>query len=765
MLESKMGQLPVLGQTAQSSQDEPVATVTFADALGVVRRQVWVVLTCAIIGVVLGAGFLVVFKPNFTAISTLLIDTRNFQLGQSTIGQVSYDSSAAIESQLELIKSENFALAVIQKLGLTKDPEFVGSGRGWKSTLLGFFFSQPANPPTSDELTARALSVFAKSLIVKRIGNTYAIDIAFDSKYADRAATISNAIADAYIGQQLNTQYNAMRQASDWLESRIQDLRDKSAAGQESVVEYKSQHKIIDLGGGRLADEQRLTEVNSQLTAARSEAATAKARLSQWDVITRQDASDPVLNAPVSEIVKKDDTVSKLRTKYQELASQEEEFSAKFGHDHLVVVNLRKQMQQIRSSILSEFQRLRASLNSDYQLAQQHEAEIRSQLSEAVSQSDAANRAQVALRQLEVSAQTYQGLYDTFLHRYTDALQQQTSPIAEATVITRASPPSQRNFKKALILAAVFPGLGLAFGCGIALMRELLNRVFWTSRSVEASLHMPCFAMIPKITKRRQLPQSLRPGKDTSPDLRTIVRGDRGVSWIVVDNPLTRFTEAFRSIKLAIDLNSAMRANKVVGFTSALSDEGKSTTALAYALHVARTGSRVILVDGDIRNPSLTNSIAPHATIGMMELLHGKATLEEVVCKDPATNLEFIPVVLKEQLAESYEVLASDSMAWLFDELRERYDVVVVDLSPLAPVIDTSATTHLIGSYVFVIEWGATKVDIVEHALRSAPQVHELVIGAILNKADLKRVASYDSHLTGYYSNKHDRRYGLSDVY
>jgi polysaccharide biosynthesis transport protein len=765
MLDTKLSQLASLGHAGSAQRDDPPTAVNIADALGVARRQFWVVVTCLVLGLVFGAGAILAFKPNFKATATILIDTRKFQYTaqSAVVGQVSYESAAAVDSQLELLKSENIARAVISKLKLSDDPEFVGRGLGLRSILFGPLFSG-GESLTEDERTERAVAEFGKNLAVRRIGNTYAIDIAYESKYASRAAEVANAVADAYIEQQSDSQYNAMRQASEWLEGRIQDLRDRSTAGQQSVVEYKTKHKIVDLGGGRLVNEQRLTELNSQLTGVRTLVAETKAKLNQWDTITRAEGSDPALNASISDLVKSDEAVVRLRARYLELQNREEELAAKYGGEHLVVVNLRKQMRQVRTAIVAEFQKLRTALESDYQLAQQREAAVKSELTEVMSQSDLANRAQVALRQLEISAQTYQGLYDTFLHRYTDALQQEGSPIAEAKVITRASPPSVRNLKKTLLVGAAFPCLGLVFGCGIAFLRELTNRVFWSSRNVESALFVPCLALVPKAAYWKP-PQPMQATVAEGPDPQSLIRNGRGISWIVADAPLTRFTEAIRAIKLAVDLNSARMPSKVIGFTSALSNEGKSTVSLAFALHAARTGSRVILIDGDIRNPSLTRSIAPHATMGIMEVISGHAALEDVICKDATTQMEFLPAVLKSALADSYEILASNPMGKLFDDLQKLYEVVVVDLSPLAPIVDVSATTHFVGSYVLVVEWGRTKIDIVKHALQSVPGVHELTLGAVLNKTDLKRVASYDSHLSGYYYNKHNQRYGLSDTY
>jgi succinoglycan biosynthesis transport protein ExoP len=126
--------------------------------------------------------------------------------------------------------------------------------------------------------------------------------------------------------------------------------------------------------------------------------------------------------------------------------------------------------------------------------------------------------------------------------------------------------------------------------------------------------------------------------------------------------------------------------------------------------------------------------------------------------------MDFLPAVLKPKLADSYDILGSDGLKKIFDELRRRYEFVVVDLSPLAPIVDVCATTHLLDSYVLVIEWGRTKIEVVEHALRSAPGVHESMLGAVLNKVDMKRFISYEPRLTNYYSNKYYPRYGYPDT-
>jgi capsular exopolysaccharide synthesis family protein len=205
---------------------------------------------------------------------------------------------------------------------------------------------------------------------------------------------------------------------------------------------------------------------------------------------------------------------------------------------------------------------------------------------------------------------------------------------------------------------------------------------------------------------------------------------------------------------MAIDLENRSRSIKVIGLTSASPNEGKSTIALAVGQLIAHNGASVIVVDCDLRNPSLTRSLAPNAVLGVAEVAAGTASLADVVWRDASTKMVFLPAVPHKGPPDPPSVLSSAELKRVFDDLRKQYDFVVVDLSPLAGVIDVCATTELIDAYVLVIEWGCTTVDVVQHALRAVSNVTESIIGAVLNKADVKTLANYDPYLTSYYSHK-----------
>jgi polysaccharide biosynthesis transport protein len=275
-------------------------------------------------------------------------------------------------------------------------------------------------------------------------------------------------------------------------------------------------------------------------------------------------------------------------------------------------------------------------------------------------------------------------------------------------------------------------------GAGLGFLREVMNRVFRPVERVATELNLALAGS------------------------RFITR-DGSVCWIVGERPLSRFAEAIRAVKLAADLSITNKSHKVVGFTSALPNEGKSTVAAALAQLVAQVGGKVIIVDCDLRNPSLSRPLAPGATLGIIDVLSGEYSLDDTIWRDGHAGMAFLPAVRRSGVVHTSEVLASESTKKLFEVLRHSYDYVAVDLPPVAPLIDVRATRHLVDGYFLVIEWGRTKIDVVQHALNTAPSVYEGLLGAVLNKANMECMGRYDVHRGKYYRNKHFARYGYTD--
>jgi succinoglycan biosynthesis transport protein ExoP len=373
-----------------------------------------------------------------------------------------------------------------------------------------------------------------------------------------------------------------------------------------------------------------------------------------------------------------------------------------------------------------------------------------------------------------------------------EAIQQQSFPITEARVISAAAPPQFKSAPRTSIVLGIAGAVGLLLSFGAAFLRESFDRVFRTPRQVETSLHTHCLAVLqrladPKSSDRKPLAPS-RPGGAKEPGqmvplaksspveknpaqkvlvkpaLRSSISGEASTSGAprslvpgrpflrhVVAEPLSTFAEAFRSIKVAADV----AGSHVIGITSTLPGEGKSTISSNLGELIAHTGKRIILLDGDLRNPSLTRGLTPKAKVGLLEVLNGELTLEEALYIDEETGLRFLPTVVTSHLDHTNEVLASDTFKAFADGLRKDHDYVIIDLSPVAPVVDVRATTHIVDSYIYVIEWGQTQVKLVQHQLSSFPELYDRLLGVVLNKADVRVLARYET----YYGSYHYKNY------
>jgi capsular exopolysaccharide synthesis family protein len=232
----------------------------------------------------------------------------------------------------------------------------------------------------------------------------------------------------------------------------------------------------------------------------------------------------------------------------------------------------------------------------------------------------------------------------------------------------------------------------------------------------------------------------------------------------ILDAPSSPYAEAIRAIKLNVDLKGRgeKQFTKTIGLTSCLPSEGKSSVAVAIAAQIAKSEARVILVDCDLRNPSLSRTLTPGATVGLVDVLCGKAQLADAIWNDPTTNMTFLPAVINPGLPHATEMLASESAKAVFDTLQAKYDYVVVDLAPLVAAVDVRAASRLVDCYVLVIEWGATKIDAVQYALRHAPGVQARIVGAVLNKVDMASLGRYDGYGAHYYYGRPHRTEALN---
>lgn len=763
--------LPVNGLPQPAQADSGGITDVINFGIGLLRRQYLVILVTAVLATAASLLYLRLVSPTYTAqVQILLANPRpQFVQQQSLLAEPAFDLSQ-IETQLQLLKSKATAVAVINQLKLTEDPDFNASDLSLQSlwqrvrSLASPGSKKDAPPETHGEPSDTLVDAFLNRLSAGRVGYSNVIEISFSSSSAARAAEIVNAVANTYVADQLNAKFDANRKATSWLQERLRDLGDQALAAQRAVDVYKAQNNIVSLDG-RPIDEQQITEINNRLAAARAQASEATAKLARYETLLAVDPKRPSsidnLDAIGTDALNSQ-IITGLRQQYLELTRREAELAARVGRDHLAVVNIRNRAREFRVSIFDEVRRLAEVSRSEFELAKQRQEEIEKQLSKAVSQSRSVNSAELTIKDLESRAKGLRSLYETFLQRYMGSAQQETFPTSDTRVLFPASPPASKSKPKTRLVLALGILGGLALGLGLALLRDLMDRVFRTSSQVETVLELPCLSLVPLLPARKSPNVPVRLQKTDDDAQQRIVSSPTAIHRTVIGMPLSRYTEAIRSIKLAIDHNPAKISSQVVGITSALPNEGKTTIAASLAQLVGHTGKKAIIVDCDLRNPSLTAIFAPKAACGIIEVANGSRSLSDAIWRDPTTNLAFLPAVRRGPLLHTSEILCADAISKLFDRLRAEYDYVIVDLPPLTPLVDVRATSSLIDCYILVVEWGRTKIDVVQHALHTAPNIHESLIGAVLSKTDTKAMARYDGHRSYYYHDSHYIRYGLS---
>lgn len=751
-----------------AGQDSPKVIEPLLDAVQsakrILRRQlpiVAVIMTCC---VALAILYLVNTPPKFTATGSMVIDTRKVQLleKESVLGEAQIDAST-VQTQVEMLKSDNVALAVIKKLNLIDDPEFVPPADEKSQGLFSFLFpAAPAKQMTEAEREQTALTAFKDRLTVTREGLTYVIDVGFTSLNPEKSARVVNTLVEAFVNDQMEAKYQAARRAGVWLSDRIKELRSQAAAAEHAVVDFKKKNNIVDTGAGigggpaanrLLINDQQLSELNTQLIIATAATAEAKARLDRITAVMAQDIPD----ASITDALKSE-VIVKLRQQYLELAQKEAIFSQRYGANHLATANLRTQMQEIRHSIADEMRKIAEGYKSDYEIARTREQSLRDSLASAVTVSQTSGQAQVQLRELTSNADAARTLYDSFLQRYMEAVQQQDAiPISETRMISPAYPPLRKSSPKMFttLLLALAGGGVLSFG--LAYLREASDGVFRTSDQIEDILRVNCLAMAPSL-------KFSAPRGDAAVESKAEAGDDKASAALdflrnVVDAPFSRYAEAVRSIKIAADLNGALKSHKVIGLTSTLPNEGKSTLAANLAHLIADAGGNVILVDGDLRSPSLSRWFAPDAP-GLIDVVIGNISMDAAVVTLPSTRLHFLAAGATAKLPHTNEILASAAMKNLVDGLRTKYDYIIVDLSPVAPIVDVRTTGHIIDTYVYVIEWGKTKIDVVERGLSEAQGVYDRLLGVVLNKVDMSAQSRYERYHGNHYYRKYYSKYG-----
>jgi polysaccharide biosynthesis transport protein len=745
---------------------EPDDLPTFRDIIAVLQRHRKLILVCAIAVLMLGFMYIMFSAPRYTTSVSLLIDPRqNNALPQQLAGTTSFQESLIIDSQIEVIKSTRLMDKVAKKAGIYEAVEKVGKSPivRLKEAVLG---APPAEKQAIDATLAqqRRLLAFMSGLTVERVRNTYVIAISFTSGNPERAAKIANLIAETYLDNELEAQYESSQRASVWLKGRLEGLQKELTTTEAQVETYKVDNGIVQTQNYNLISDQQLSELNSSLIIARADSAQARARYDNIQAIIESGNPETATSDVLANRV-----IGDLRGKYIELSRMATEILRKQGRDHMLYRNLLQQMQDIQNLIWGEYRRIAESYKNELEIAQSKEKNLQQELDAVKGSTAVTSRSQIGLRDMQRRADSTRNLYTKMLDKSNEEIERQSLPSVNARVISYAIPPLSPSWpnKRFVLTASLFVGLGV--GVGLAFLREQFEKFIWKAEDLESAAHRTCLGMLPKIafdrekmvhfTKRwssKELSVAEMPSRDFN------ISGFNEITQML-DKQTGVVTEIMRNVQLATQFtNDQTHAHeaKVISFVSARPGEGKSITSCFLAKHLAKSGARVALIDCDFRRPSLTHWFLPGATTGFYELATRIGHEDEKsiamdlasICRRTGQeNLFFIPAKGANTSIANLNLVGSGQMHALINYLKQIFDVVLIDLPPILNIVDARVIANSIDSFILLAHWGKTDRSVVSKALHRAPEVYKKTVGSLLTLVDTEKASRYGYYNYNYY--------------
>jgi succinoglycan biosynthesis transport protein ExoP len=738
----------------RSSSDE----IDLARLFEAARRQTWLVALCGLVGLILSMVYIVAITPFYTGTASIIIDNRQLRATKDVAALTDpITNPDIVDSVVEILKSEKIALGVINDLKLLDEPQFIADDtptylkvrytlQGWVD--ISRWFGGGGSSDGDDggrearyRLERAAVGTLLRNLEVTRKSRTWVIEIVYASSNAQRAARVANAFAEAYVNEQASSAFQATRRATSWLERRLDELRRQSSEADLSAETFRAENRLVATNGNLVLDQQ-LSQLSTQLSEARAAGAEAEARYRHIRSALEAQRTDAVVTESLTSSV-----VTDLRKKWTELSRQLADLTArKYGPEHQQVANVRNEMREYNRLIFEELGRIASSYESTWEIARTREASLEEKVAELERSVGRANVARVQLRQLEQQADSYRNLYNIYLSRYQEAVQQESFPLTEARIITPATKGLQTTYPRKPLVLGLGLFLGLAFGVGLGGLREALDRTFRTGDQVRDQLEALFLGYLPVVADDQSLlrwsPRRL---------IGSVAQHERKVMSYSTDFPLSVFAENLRRIKVATDLGMADSNSKVIAVTSGRPGEGKSTVSINLARLLAKQGASTLLIDADLRASRITRAMRPDCKTGLFEVVCEGVSTSDVILHERDTGLRFLPAGgHRNVVLNTSEILSSERMRALLHAAKRLFTYIVIDLPPAGTFADSRAMEPLVDTYVLVVEWGKGSFDIARNALDGEFGIRHKLGGVVLNKVRMNRLRMYGAHTDSY---------------
>jgi succinoglycan biosynthesis transport protein ExoP len=666
--------------------------------LAILQRQRRLLIATLAVVTGLTLAYLFTATPIYTSTILMQVDGRNSNLLDPTSAAQEQSAvlNSRVDSEVEILRSEATALAVVQEANLVSDPEF-GPSLGWSeriglvigleldgNALRRLIGLAPAGPPTAETLVKDTLGKLQDSVDIRRRGLTYLIAISVSSENPDRAAEIANIYARVYIDRQVATKTQATVAARDVLRRQIDIAQQELAASETAIntfiednlarLESETGDPAIATLRTRLADAKSAqAEARSRITSAQSAQA-----LGDWDGV-----AGTLGNAALAELARQ----------RQDLAARLGTLDA--GSDE--VFDLQAELAKLETDLAAQSTASIRLLQQDATALGTQEEEARDQLRALLLEADLSAETLADLFNLQQRSTVARDQYQTLLSREQDLGTLANLQIADARIVSEALPPNNPSFpNKSLILALAAIG-GLGLGTVLAFLKE-----YYVGGIVSAS----------------QLGNVLQASVPVTVGLLNQMKTDEDPADIVVTAPMSLYAETFRKLRAALDVSLSTHPKTVEGekrghiilVCSALQAEGKSTTAISLARTYAAAGVETILIDADLRKPTIGKRLGMEDNPGLIGFINPPSPTKDPEldpARDPLSKVVVLPAGPRSAIPTD-QLLNGRSFASVIELATQTFDIIILDSPPLLPVVDTRYLARHADAVVHVVRYATT---------------------------------------------------------